>query len=746
MSTENITVALDGKEIIIETGKMGRLADGACTITCGETTVMVTAVSQTKMREGQNWFPLSVEYKEKAAAAGRFPGGYFKREGRPTEKEILTCRMTDRPLRPLFPKGYLYDTQIVALLLSADGENDSDVLSMVGASCALCLSDIPFAGPIGAVRVGYIEEKFVVNPTHTEMENSVLDLVYAGNETEVVMIEGAADELPEDLFCQALEFAQGYVTKLVQAQKELTERIGKPKREAPLLEVKDEMLDIAYSVAGDRIEGAIYKPSKVERGKAVDGLREEVTNAILEKYEDASEFAIDQAFDFMQKKAFRKSIFEKGIRADGRKIDELRQLSAEVDLMPRSHGSALFARGETQALGLCTLAPADEAQFIDAYTGGEEEKSFLLHYHFPPFSVGETGRMGGLNRREIGHGALAERSIKPALPDKDDFPYAIRVTSEVMESNGSTSMASVCAGTMALLDAGVPLKRPVAGISVGLVTEMDDSGNITDYKRLLDIIGSEDFFGDMDFKLCGTEQGVTGFQLDLKLTGLPITILNEAIQQATEARTKVLAVMAEGIKGPAEISPHAPRIESIKINPEKIGNVIGPGGKIIKGIQAETGAEINIEDDGTVRIYAIKKESLDRALEMVNNITAEIELDKIYQGKVVSTTNFGAFMEVLPGQDGMIHISELADFRVDQVEDIVSVGDVIYAKCIGIDDKGRVKMSRQAALAERGEQHIDDALREKASAKRAERSSKGGNDDWSPSDGDKRNKRRNNRR
>ncbi len=746
MSTENITVALDGKEIIIETGKMGRLADGACTITCGETTVMVTAVSQTKMREGQNWFPLSVEYKEKAAAAGRFPGGYFKREGRPTEKEILTCRMTDRPLRPLFPKGYLYDTQIVALLLSADGENDSDVLSMVGASCALCLSDIPFAGPIGAVRVGYIEEKFVVNPTHTEMENSVLDLVYAGNETEVVMIEGAADELPEDLFCQALEFAQGYVTKLVQAQKELTERIGKAKREAPLLEVKDEMLDIAYSVAGDRIEGAIYKPSKVERGKAVDGLREEVTNAILEKYEDASEFAIDQAFDFMQKKAFRKSIFEKGIRADGRKIDELRQLSAEVDLMPRSHGSALFARGETQALGLCTLAPADEAQFIDAYTGGEEEKSFLLHYHFPPFSVGETGRMGGLNRREIGHGALAERSIKPALPDKDDFPYAIRVTSEVMESNGSTSMASVCAGTMALLDAGVPLKRPVAGISVGLVTEMDDSGNITDYKRLLDIIGSEDFFGDMDFKLCGTEQGVTGFQLDLKLTGLPITILNEAIQQATEARTKVLAVMAEGIKGPAEISPHAPRIESIKINPEKIGNVIGPGGKIIKGIQAETGAEINIEDDGTVRIYAIKKESLDRALEMVNNITAEIELDKIYQGKVVSTTNFGAFMEVLPGQDGMIHISELADFRVDQVEDIVSVGDVIYAKCIGIDDKGRVKMSRQAALAERGEQHIDDALREKASAKRAERSSKGGNDDWSPSDGDKRNKRRNNRR
>lgn len=745
MNTENITVNLDGKEITIETGKMGRLADGACTIICGETTVMVTAVSQTKMREGQSWFPLSVEYKEKAAAAGRFPGGYFKREGRPTEKEILTCRMTDRPLRPLFPKGYLYDTQIVALLLSADGENDSDILSMNGASCALCLSDIPFAGPIGAVRVGYVDEKFVVNPTHSEMENSLLDLVYAGNESEVVMIEGAAEELPEDLFCQALEFAQSYVTQLVQAQKDLAERFGKTKREAPLLEVKDEMLEIAYSVAGDRIEDAIYQPSKVDRGKAVDALREEVTNAINEKYEDASDFAIDQAFDFLQKKAFRKTILEKGIRADGRQIDELRPLSAEVNLMPRSHGSALFARGETQALGLCTLAPTDEAQFIDAYTGGEEEKSFLLHYHFPPFSVGETGRMGGLNRREIGHGALAEKSIKPSLPDQDEFPYAIRVTSEVMESNGSTSMASVCAGTMALLDAGVPLKRPVAGISVGLVTETDDSGEIKKYKRLLDIIGSEDFFGDMDFKLCGTCEGVTGFQLDLKLTGLPITILHEAIHQATEARKKVLEVMASAINDPSELSPHAPRIESIKINPEKIGNVIGPGGKIIKGIQAETGAEINIEDDGTVRIYAIKKESLDRALEMVENITAEIQIDKIYQGKVVSTTNFGAFMEVLPGQDGMIHISELADFRVEKVEDVVNVGDVIYAKCIGIDDKGRVKMSRQAAMAERGEEHLDDALREKASTRRGENKGNDNGKEWSPSEGEKRNRRGGNR-
>ncbi|MDG2126073.1 MAG: polyribonucleotide nucleotidyltransferase, partial [Verrucomicrobiales bacterium] len=444
-----------------------------------------------------------------------------------------------------------------------------------------------------------------------------------------------------------------------------------------------------------------YKPSKVERSKAVGALKKDLKVAVLEKFPEAGDFEISQAFDYLQKKAFRVSILDNGKRCDGRGENDLRELYGEAGLIPRTHGSALFARGETQALALATLAPADEAQYFDNYAGGEDSKRFILHYNFPPFSVGETGRMGGINRREIGHGALAERSIEPVIPSVEDFPYAMRISSEVMESNGSTSMATVCSGTMALLDAGVPLIRPVAGISVGLVTEFDDSGEMKRHQTLLDIIGSEDFFGDMDFKLCGTSEGVTGYQLDLKLPGLPLAILEEGIHKAKAARGIILEKMAESVAEPQAISPHAPRIESVKIDPDRIGELIGPGGKVIKGIQAESGAEINIEDDGTVHIYAIKKEGLDRAMEMVKEIFAEIEIGETYTGKVVSTTNFGAFMQVLPGKDGLIHISELADFRVNEVEDIVKVGDVITAKCIGIDDRGRVKMSRKAALIEK---------------------------------------------
>ena len=703
MSIENVSGQIGSQEIVIETGKMAKQADGSVTVRLGDTIVIVTAVSQTKTREGQDWFPLSVEYKEKASAAGRFPGGYFKREGRPTEKEILTCRMTDRPLRPLFPKGYLYDTQIVALLLSADGENDADILAMNGASAALCVSDIPFAGPIGAVRVGRVDGQFVVNPTHSERENSDLDLIYVGNKTDVIMIEGAADELPEDEFIKSLHFAQEHVTQLVAMQEELAAKAGKEKRVVALSVAKQDLLDVAYEVAGDRIEEAIYTSGKVARGKAVDALRAEVNDAILAKFPDAVDFEINQAFDFLQKKAFRISIMEKGKRCDGRATNELRQLSAEVGLIPRTHGSALFARGETQALGLATLATMDDCQYFDNYTGGEDSKRFLLHYNFPPFSVGETGRMGGINRREIGHGALAERSIEPALPDQEDFPYAIRISSEVMESNGSTSMATVCSATMALLDAGVPMKRPVAGISVGLVADLADDGSINKHHTLLDIIGSEDFFGDMDFKLCGTELGVTGYQLDLKLPGLPMAILEQAIKEAKDARGKILEVMNEAINAPKALSQFAPRIESIKVPQDRIGELIGPGGKVIRGIQAESGAEINIEDDGTVHIYAVKKEGLDRATQMIKSIFASIEVGELYEGKVVSTTKFGAFMQVLPGKDGMIHISELADFRVKEVTDVVKVGDIVTAKCIGVDDRGRVKMSRKAALKDKAE-------------------------------------------
>jgi polyribonucleotide nucleotidyltransferase len=714
MNIQSVTIDVGTNPMTIETGKLAKLADGAVTVRCGETIILVTAVSATKVKSGQTWFPLSVEYKEKATAAGVFPGGYFKREGRPTEKEILTCRMTDRPLRPLFPKGYLYETQIVAILLSADGINDSDILSMNGASAALAISDIPFAGPIGAVRVGRVDGEFVINPTHEEREESDLDLIYVGNKTDVIMIEGQADELPEEEFIKALHFAQAAVLKLVEAQEELVAKCGKTKREYELTLAKEHLLEIAYEIAGDRIEAAIYAPSKTERSKKVGALRDEVEKAIKERAPEANDFDVEQAFEYLQKKAFRISIMEKGVRADGRSIGDLRPLYGEVGTLPRVHGSAIFARGETQALAITTLAPADEKQHFDNYAGGEDEKRFILHYNFPPFSVGECGRMGGINRREIGHGSLAERSIEPVIPEESVFPYAIRVSSEVMESNGSTSMASVCAGTMALLDAGVPLIRPVGGISVGLVTENNEDGSLKSHKMLLDIIGSEDFYGDMDFKLCGTSEGVTGYQLDLKLAGLPLAMLEEAIHIAKAGRTKIIDKMIDCIAEPKELSPHAPRIVSVKIPADRIGELIGPGGKNIKAIQAESGAEINIEDDGTVHIYASKQAGLDRAKEMIDRMFQEIEVGKTYTGRVVSITQFGAFMEVLPGKDGLVHVSELAEGRVENVEDVVKKGDLLTAKCLGVDEKGRVKMSRRAWLRDQkaAEAQVNSAVEE----------------------------------
>jgi polyribonucleotide nucleotidyltransferase len=706
-----VTAQIGGNEVSIETGKIARLADGAVTVTCGDTTVLVCAVSATVVKEGQDFFPLTVDYREKAAAAGKFPGGYFKREGRPTEKETLTSRMIDRPLRPLFPQGYFYDTQIISILLSADGQNDPDILAVNGASAALSVSDVPFAGPIGAVRVGRVNGEFVANPTHDERAKSDLDLIYVGTENDVIMIEGSAQEVPEAEFVKVLEFAHGQANEMIRIQKELAAMVGRPKRDAELLKMDQELLDIAYRVAGDRIEQALYTEGKITRAKAVDALREEVKVAILEKNPEADPFAISQAFDYVQKKAFRVSILEKQKRVDGRGYADLRPISCEVGVLPRAHGSAIFQRGETQALALATLAPIEEAQMIDAYGGGEQSKRFILHYNFPPFSVGETGRTGAPGRREIGHGALAERSLEPVVPSENDFRYAIRVSSEIMESNGSTSMASVCGGMLALMDAGVPMNGMVAGISIGLVTEAGDDGQLKRYELLTDIIGSEDHFGDMDFKLCGTDKGVTGFQLDLKLRGIRHGIMAEAIQRAKEARTKILEIMRGTLDKPrTELSKYAPRIETIKINPEKIGALIGPGGKTIKGIVAETGAEINIEDDGSVHIYATTGESMARAKEIIGGMTREIEIGQTYQGRVVTTKEFGAFVEVFPGKDGLVHISELADFRVKRTEDVVKVGDMIWVKCIGIDDKGRVKLSRKAALKERAEKETGQAL------------------------------------
>ena len=708
---QRVTAKIGGNEISIETGKIARLADGAVTVTCGDTTALVCAVSATVIKEGQDFFPLTVDYREKAAAAGKFPGGYFKREGRPTEKETLTSRMIDRPLRPLFPEGYFYDTQIISILLSADGQNDPDILAINGASAALTISDIPFAGPIGAVRVGRLNGQFVANPTHDERAQSDLDLVYVGTENDVIMIEGSAQELPEVEFIAALEFAHGHVREMIRVQTELASIAGKSKRNAELLKVDQDLLDIAYRVAGDRIEQALYTEGKMARSKAVEALRDEVKLAISEKYPDADPFAISQAFDYVQKKAFRVSILEKRKRVDNRGYSDLRPISCEVGVLPRAHGSAIFQRGETQALALATLAPIEEAQMLDAYGGGEQSKRFILHYNFPPFSVGETGRTGAPGRREIGHGALAERSLEPVVPNENEFRYAIRVSSEIMESNGSTSMASVCGGMLALMDAGVPINNMVAGISIGLVTEPGEDGKLKRYELLTDIIGSEDHFGDMDFKLCGTDTGVTGFQLDLKLPGIRHDIMAEAIHRAKEARTKILDIMRGTLGQPrTQLSKYAPRIETIKINPEKIGALIGPGGKTIKGIVAETGAEINIEDDGSVHIYATTGESMARAKEIIGGMTREIEIGQTYQGRVVTTKEFGAFVEVFPGKDGLVHISELADFRVKRTEDVVKVGDMVWVKCIGIDDKGRVKLSRKAALKDRAEKETGQAL------------------------------------
>jgi polyribonucleotide nucleotidyltransferase len=708
---QKVTAQIGGNEVSIETGRIARLADGAVVVACGDTIVLASAVSATTIKEGQDYFPLTVDYREKAAAVGKFPGGYFKREGRPTEKETLTSRMIDRPLRPLFPQGYFYDTQIISILLSADGQNDPDILAVNGASAALTISDIPFAGPIGAVRVGRVNGQLIANPTHDERAQSDLDLVYVGTDNDVIMIEGSAREVPEAEFIKALEFAHGHAREMIRIQKELAAMVGKAKRDAKMLKVDQQLLDVAYQVAGDRIEKALYTEGKTARAKAVDALREEVKTAILEKHPDADAFSIAQAFDYVQKKAFRVSILEKQKRVDGRGYGDLRSISCEVGVLPRAHGSAIFQRGETQTLALATLAPIEEAQMIDAYGGGEQSKRFILHYNFPPFSVGETGRTGGPGRREIGHGALAERSLEPVVPGENDFRYAIRISSEIMESNGSTSMASVCGGMLALMDAGVPMKNMVAGISIGLVTEAGDDNQLKRYELLTDIIGSEDHFGDMDFKLSGTDAGVTGFQLDLKLPGVRHSIMAEAIQRAKEARTKILEIMRNTLDQPrTELSKYAPRIETIKINPEKIGALIGPGGKTIKGIVAETGAEINIEDDGSVHIYATTGESMARAKEIIGGMTREIEIGQTYQGRVVTTKEFGAFVEVFPGKDGLVHISELADFRVNRTEDVVKIGDMIWVKCIGIDDKGRVKLSRKAALKERAEKETGQVL------------------------------------
>ncbi len=699
--SHKITAAIGDKQLIIESGKLAKQADGAVTVQMGETIILVAAVAATKAKDGQDFFPLTVDYREKAASAGKFPGGYFKREGRPTEKEILTCRLTDRPIRPLFPKGWYNEVQVQTVVLSADGENDPDILSIIGASAALMVSDIPWAGPLGAARIGRVGGKFIANPTHAEQADSDLDLVYVGNEKDIVMYEGAANEISEVDFIAALKFAQEVIQPQIVAQKELAAKVGKKKREITLKIVPDEILADAKHLAGDRFVPALLLPGKLNREGACNAIKNEVGEKLVAKFgaEKVTPFVINDAFYYIQKEAVRKLILESGKRLDGRAFDTVRPISSEVGILPRSHGSAIFARGETQAVSLVTLGTGDDTQEFDSYTGGRTEKKFLLHYNFPNFSVGETGRISGPGRREIGHGALAERSIEPMLPK--DYPYAVRVVSEIMESNGSTSMASVCGGTLALLDAGVPLIRPVAGISVGICTEYSGE-NISKYKLLTDIIGWEDAYCDMDCKIAGTDKGITGFQLDLKLKGIPFALMVETVEKARIARLHILAEMAKTIStARTELSKYAPRIQVIKINPEKIGALIGPGGKNIKRLVEESGCEIDIEDDGTVNVFSVSAEGMKIAVDAITGLGAEAEIGKIYKGRVVTIKEFGAFVEFLPGKDGLVHISELANFRVKRTEDIVKEGDEITVKCLGVDEKGRVKLSRKAAMEDR---------------------------------------------
>ena len=698
------SITVDDLEMTFSTGDLASLASGAVTVSSGETSLFVSATVAKTVREGQDWFPLTVDYREKYSAAGRFPGGYFKREGRPSEKEILTSRLCDRPCRPLFPKGFLNEVQIIGILLSADQTHDADILMVNGASAALAISNIPWNGPIAAVRVAQIDGNFIANPTIEEQYSSDLDLIYVGTKAEMLMIEGSADQLPEERFIEALEFAHQAIQPIIAGLEELCSLAGKEKSEFPLCVLEDDVRQIVNELVGDRIQEACAAGDRQERNAKIDELKELAEGALEEKYgEEYNPAQLNMAMEELLEHTYRSSILQKGERAGDRKPNELRELSSEVGMVPRVHGSALFSRGETQALVITTLGPANEAQSLDAVTGGPTSKSFILHYNFPPFSVGETGRFGTPGRREIGHGALAERSLLPVVPAEDAFPYSIRINSEIMASNGSTSMASICGGCLSLMDAGVPITDPIAGISCGMVAENAEDGSISRYILLTDILGEEDHFGDMDFKIAGSRKGITGFQLDLKINGLPFNIVREAVAQARDARLAILDNMATALEAPREeVAPCAPRITTVQINPEKIGALIGPGGKNIRRIVEITGAQIDINEDnsGRVNVYATSEESMKRALHEVDLVCGEIEEGKIYRGIVKATKEFGCFVEVLPGQEGLVHISELADFRVRRTEDVCKPGDEMVVKCIGVDDRGRVRLSRKAALEE----------------------------------------------
>jgi polyribonucleotide nucleotidyltransferase len=707
--TKNVDIA--GRRISLETGRVAEQANGAVVIRQGDTVVLSTAVMSKEPREGIDFFPLTCDYEEKLYAAGKIPGAFMRREGRPSEQAILASRLTDRPLRPLFPEGFRLDVQVVSTVLSVDQENDPTILSINGASTALVISDIPFQGPVGAVRMGFIDGQVVVNPPMSKMPESQLDLAVAGTADAILMVEAGAKGVSEQVVLEALATAHEEIKRLCAAQLELREQVGLEKREWIPAEYPAHMLEIVGEYLALRLDQVLYSSDKKTREHGVDELRARAVAELGQRFPE-HEGIIGKLFDKALKDRVRQRIVEEGVRVDGRGLKDIRPISVEVGVLPRTHGSGLFTRGQTQALTIATLGSMSDQQKLDGLTA-DEFKRYMHHYNFPPFSVGETRPLRGPGRREIGHGALAERALLAVIPPVEDWPYTIRLVSEILSSNGSTSMASVCGSTLALMDAGVPIKDPVAGIAMGLVTR---EGR---FSVLTDIQGVEDALGDMDFKVAGTREGITALQMDIKIKGLTHEILAQALEQAREARLFVLDKMLAVLPRPrSEMSSYAPRITTILVNPEKIRDIIGKGGSTIRKIVEETGAQIDVEDDGRVFIAAVDQEGGQRAIDWIKSLTDEVEVGKVYRGKVVRIMPFGAFVEVLPGQDGLVHVSKLSDHRVERVEEVVNIGDEIMVKAVEIDSQGRLNLSRQAAVEElqaRGEP-IDEKISQEAIA------------------------------
>jgi len=690
--TKKVETEWGGRILSIEAGKIAKQANGAVTVQYGESIVLITAVASKEPKEKVSFLPLTVDYQEMTYAAGKIPGGFFKREGRPNEREILTSRFIDRPLRPLFPEGLSHEIQIIATVLSADPENYPDILAIIGASAALEISDIPFKGPIAGIRVGKINDQFIINPSSQQLKESTLDLIIAGSKEAVVMVEGEADIQPEEVILEAISFGHKSLSNILDIQLELKSALGKPKFSIQLPSIDETLYQSIFDAAYDKIKQAITIPSKLNRSETLRQIKKSTIEVLLPEYED-KETEISFILEKMEKEIIRKFIAKERKRIGGRNFDEIREISCEVGILPRAHGSALFTRGETQVLASTTLGTTADEQRIDSLMQNGS-KTFMLHYNFPPFSVGEVKPLRAPSRREIGHGTLAEKSIAKVLPPNDEFPYTIRIVSDVLESNGSSSMATVCGSILSLMDAGVPIKTPVAGIALGLIKENEE------FIILSDILGDEDHIGDMDFKVAGTREGITALQMDIKITGVTTEILKKALSQAREGRLFILNKMKDTIKEPrSSLSIWAPRISTMQVKTEKIGDIIGPGGKVIKNIIEQTGVKIEIDEGGKVCIYSNNVESINKAIKIIQEIIQEVEVNKVYLGKVKRIMDFGAFVEIFPGTDGLIHISQLAKERVKNVRDVLKEGDEVMVKVIDIDKQGKIKLSRKDVLA-----------------------------------------------